>query len=185
MVWRDDLGAIETCVALEAGAAQLVVIGRPVHLDAADALHSALFDARSLVLLAPREACPARTIGRHVVVGWKPGASAEQAIEAALPGLERAERVTVLWAEKPGVEPYEASARAFFRKLGIAAEIIGLRRDQRSVGAQLLDRAAQLGGDCLLIGASRHGVLWEAVLGGVTHDVLAHAELPVFLKRAR
>jgi nucleotide-binding universal stress UspA family protein len=184
MVWRDDLGDIRTCVAREADAAQLVVIGRPVHLDASDALHGALFDGHSLVLVAPRQACPERVIGRHVVVGWKPGAAAQQAIEAALPGLERAERVTVLSAEKAGAEPYEASARAFFAKLGIAAEIIGLRRDTRSVGAQLLARAAQLGGDCLLIGASRHGVLWESVLGGVTHDVLAHAEIPVFLKRA-
>jgi nucleotide-binding universal stress UspA family protein len=185
MVWRDDPGCIPCNVALEADAASLVVIGRPVHLDAADALHSALFDARRLVLVAPRAASAQRTIGVHVVVGWKPGAAAEQAVEAALPWLTQAERVTVLWAEKAGAEPYEASARAFFAKLGIAAEIIRLPLDRRGVGAQLLDRAGRLGGDCLLIGAYRHGALWQAVLGGVTRDVLAHAELPVFLMRAR
>ncbi|WP_294542127.1 universal stress protein [uncultured Rhodoblastus sp.] len=184
LVWRDDPGDIRVCVEMEANAAQLVVVGRPVHLDAADALHSALFDAQSLVLVAPRAASAQRTVGRHVVVGWKPGAAVEQAVETALPWLRRAERVTVLWTEKDGVEPYDVGARAFFAQLGIAAEFIRLRRDLRSVGAQLLDRAALLGGDCLLIGAYRHGALWQAVLGGVTRDVLAQAELPVFLMRA-
>jgi nucleotide-binding universal stress UspA family protein len=184
MVWRDDLGDIEACVEREADAAQLVVIGRPVHLDAADALHTALFGARRLVLVAPRAASAQRIVGRHVVVGWKPGAAVERAVEAALPWLQRAERVTVLWTEKAGVEPYDVSARAFFAKLRIAAEFIRLRRDARGVGVQLLDRAALLGGDCLLIGAYRHSALWQAVLGGVTRDVLAHAELPVFLMRA-
>jgi nucleotide-binding universal stress UspA family protein len=185
IVWRDDPGCISSHVALEADAASLVVIGRPVHLDAADALHSALFDARRLVLVAPRAASADRTVGAHVVVGWKPGAAAEQAVEAALPWLTKAERVTVLWTEKAGAEPYDASARALFARLGIAAEIIRLHPDRRGVGAQLLDRAVRLGGDCLLIGAYRHGALWQAVLGGVTRDVLAHAELPVFLRRAR
>ena len=185
ILWRDDPGCLSCHVALEADAAHLVVIGRPVHLDAADALHSALFDARSLVLVAPRAASAQRTVGAHVVVGWKPGAAAEQAVEAALPWLRKAERVTVLWTEKAGAAPYDSSARALFARLGIAAEIIRLGPDRRGVGAQLLDRAGRLGGDCLLIGAYRHGALWQAVLGGVTRDVLAHAELPVFLMRAR
>jgi nucleotide-binding universal stress UspA family protein len=185
IVWRDDPGCLSCHVALEADAAHLVVIGRPVHLDAADALHSALFDARSLVLVAPRAADAQRTVGAHVVVGWKPGAAAEQAVEAALPWLRKAKRVTVLWTEKAGAAPYDASARALFARLGIAAEIIRLGSDRRGVGAQLLAAATRLGGDCLLIGAYRHGALWQAVLGGVTRDVLAHAELPVFLRRAR
>ncbi len=185
MVWRDDAGCISCNVMMEAEAASLVVIGRPVHMDAADALHSALFDAHRLVLVAPRNASAQRTVGRHIVVGWKPGAPARQAVEAALPWLKRAEKITVLWTEKAGATPYDASAREFFAKLGIAVEIIRLERDRRSVGVQLLDEVLRRGGDCLLIGAFHHGTLWQAVLGGVTRDVLTHAEIPVFLMRAK
>ncbi len=185
MFWRNDEGDIQTNVAREAQTADLFVISRPIHMDAADAFRGALFGAHRLVLRAPRKTNAQRVLGRHVVVGWKPGAPAEQTVEAALPWLRQAGKVTVLWTEKAGAPPYDASARAFFAKLGIAVEIVRLERDRRSVGVQLLDEASKLGGDCLLIGAFHHGALWQAMLGGVTRDVLNHAEIPVFLMRAK
>ena len=182
--WRNDEGDIDANVVLESTMADLLVIGRPTHMDAADALHSALFHAHRLVLVAPREARDDRTIGERVAIGWKPGMSAEQAIAAALPWLRRAERITVLWAAKPGAEPYDASARAFFASLGLDVEIRRLERRGKSVGLDLLAEAARVG-DCLLTGAYRHGALWESIFGGVTHDLLKHAEMPVFMMRSR
>lgn len=111
--WRNDEGDIDANVVLELTRADLLVIGRPTHMDAADALHSALFHTRRLVLVAPRAASAARTIGRRVVIGWKPGKSAERAIVAALPWLRRAERISVLWAAKAARSP-TTSARGPF-----------------------------------------------------------------------
>ncbi|WP_298357018.1 universal stress protein [Rhodoblastus sp.] len=186
ITWHDDHGDIAANVKLEAYSSRLMVIGRPVHMDAADALHSALFDAHRLVLVAPRDASSAeRTIGRHIVIGWKPGTPVERAAEAALPWLRKAEKVSVIWVPKGGKAPYDASGRQFFERLGIAANVIRLEPNGQSVGAQLLAETTRLGGDCLLIGAFRHSALWNALLGGVTHDVLAHAEIPVFMMRAR
>ena len=170
----------------EAYAASVVVIGRPVHMDAADALQSALFGAHRLVLVAPRNVISGeRTIGRHIVVGWKPGKAVEQTVKAALPWLRKAQKVSVVWTAKAGAEPYDESARVFFAMSGIAADIIRLQPGRQSVGLQLLDETRRLGGDSLLIGAFRHSALWETLRGGVTHDVLNHAELPVFLMRAK
>ena len=185
MHWKNDEGDIDVNVAIEAHDADLIVIGRPVHLDASDALHSALFGAHCLVLVAPRNYhAEGRRIGRHIIVGWKPGDAVKRAIEAAQPWLKNAEKVNVLWVAKSGAESYGRSARDFFDKIGIAAQIDGLQRDHhQSVGRQLLNEAARLGGDCLLIGAFKHGQFWNAILGGVTHDVLAHAGIPVFLMR--
>jgi nucleotide-binding universal stress UspA family protein len=183
--WRSHAGEIGASVVLEACDADLIVIGRPVHLDAADALHSALFDARRLVLVAPRDACAPRTIGRHIVIGWKPGKAVEQTIESALPWLRKAEKVSVAWAPKLGALPYDDSARSFLGGLGVATDVVRLEPTGQSVGAQLLAATARLGGDCLLIGAFRHGSLWEALLGGVTRHVLARTEIPVFMQRAR
>jgi nucleotide-binding universal stress UspA family protein len=181
--WRNDEGDIDANVALESAEADLLVIGRPTHLDAADALHSALFRARRLVLVAPRAARAGRTLARRVAIGWKPGKSAEAAIAAALPWLRRAERITVLWAAKAGAEPYDASARAFFASLGLDVDIRRLERREKRVGLDLLAEAARVG-DCLITGAYRHGALWESIFGGVTHDLLTHAELPVFMMRS-
>jgi nucleotide-binding universal stress UspA family protein len=180
--WKNDEGDIDVNVALEAHDADLIVIGHPLHMDASDALHSALFGAHRLVLVVPRTIGAAqKTIGRHMVVGWKPGDPVKHAINAALPWLRAAEKVSVLWVEKPGVEPYDASAREFFAKIGIDMQMTGLQRNHRSVGEQILDEAARLGGDSLLIGAFKHGSLWDAVFGGVTRDVLRRTDIPVFL----
>jgi nucleotide-binding universal stress UspA family protein len=182
--WKDDEGDIGASIVGESQAADLLVIARPVHLDASDAMHSALFDVRRLVLVAPRRMLePGASIGLHIIVGWKPGDPVKHAVNAALPWLRRAKMVTVLWVAKRGAQPYEASARETFAEAGITADIVALSRDHRSVGAQLLAEAMRRGGDCLVIGAFRRGALWNAVLGGVTRDVLAHAEIPVFLMR--
>ena len=186
ILWRHDEGDICANIVVEACNADLLVVSHPIHRDAADALHGALFDARRLVLVAPRNALAMnQSIGRHMVVGWKPGDAARQAVQAALPWLKRADKVTVLWVQKDGTEPYHQSAREFFAHLGVEAEIVGLPRDHQSVGRLLLAETARRGGDSLVIGAFRHGSLWELILGGVTRDVLASAELPVFMMRAR
>lgn len=182
--WKDDAGAIDVNVVLEAHEADLIVISRPLHLDASDALHSALFGAHRLVLVAPRNFGEhGEAVGRRMVVGWKPGDPVKRCIAAALPWLWCAEQVTVLWVEKHGAEPYESSARKFFQDVGIDAQIVGLKRSEQSVGQQILGEAARLGGDCLVVGAYKHGALWDAMFGGVTRDLLSHAELPVFLMR--
>lgn len=182
--WRTDIGEVEVRVAAEATAADLIVMARPSNLDARDALHAALFRSSRLVLVAPKEAAGGiAAIGRRIVVGWKPTDQARHAVEAALPWLKAAESVTVVCVAKAGAPSYEPSARELMARLGIDAPFVTLQRDARSVGEQLLAEAHRLGGDCLLIGAYHHGPLWEAVLGGVTRDVLHHLDLPVFMRR--
>ena len=182
--WKNDEGDIGAFVADEALNADLIVIGQPIHLDASDALHCALFNAHRLVLVAPRNAHEGgMPLGRHIIVGWKPGEPIQHAVEAAMPWLKRAEKVSALWVEKHDAESYEDSARQFFEKIEISFEIISLKRNDLRVGAQLLGEASRMGGDCLLIGAFKHSALWDALLGGVTRDVLTHAEIPVFLMR--
>lgn len=182
--WKSDEGDVEQLVAKETAKADLVVMGNPVRLDGRDAFHATLFCSKRLLLVAPPEPKsgphPDRVIGRHIVVGWKPGDEVKRAARQALPWLKRAAKVTVVSIEKPGAD-YQASARAFFAELGIAVDCVELRRESGSVGLQLLASADRLGADSLLIGAFKHGALWEAILGGVTRDVLAAARVPVFM----
>lgn len=182
--WRDCTSDIETCIEEESANSDLIVIGRPVHLDARDALHAALFRAGRLVLVAPPAIGDGGLIlGRHILIGWKPGPHAQRAVEAALPWLRAANRVTVATVESDGKDAYVDSARATFASLNVSAEFIEIGRGAESVGLQLLRTSREISADSLLIGAYRHGVMWEAVLGGVTRDVLSHAEIPVFLMR--
>ena len=182
--WKSEEGDAEQLVATETAHADLVVMGNPRRLDGRDAFHAALFWSKRLLLVAPPDPRdgprPEWTLCRHMVVGWKPGEAVRRAVHQALPWLQRADRVTVVSVEKPGTD-YQASARTLFAELGIAVDCVALRREPGSVGLQLLASCDRLGADCLVIGAFKHGALWEAILGGVTHDVLAAARLPVFM----
>jgi len=180
---RADIGVVEGDVEVEARSVDMIVMGRPSNLDARDALHAALFRTERLVLVVPVTAAGVASLGRRIVVGWKPTDQARHAVEASLPWLKTAESVTVVCVDKAGAAPYEPSARELMTSLGVDAAFVTLQRDARSVGVQLLAEAHRLGGDCLLIGAYHHGPLWEAVLGGVTRDVLHHLDLPVFMRR--
>lgn len=183
--WKSDEGDVEQLVATETAHADLVVMGNPVRLDGRDAFHATLFWSKRLLLVAPPDPKEGprieRVIGRHIVVGWKPAEAVKRAARQALPWLERADKVTVVSIENPGAASYVSSARAFFGELGLPVDCVALRREEGSVGLQLLASCDRLGADSLLIGAFKHGALWEAILGGVTRDVLGAARIPVFM----
>jgi nucleotide-binding universal stress UspA family protein len=49
------------------------------------------------------------------------------------------------------------------------------------IAARLRAEAHALGADLIVAGAFGHPRLWEKMLGGVTHDLLAHMRQPVFM----
>lgn len=180
--WKDDEGDVGALAAQETKDADLVVMGRPVGLDDKDALHAVLFRSQRLILLAPAvEPNSSCVVGNHIIVGWKPGSSAKRAVAAASPLLQRADKVTVICVNADNRKTYAASAQAMFSQLGIRCEFISLTLSGDSVGKMLLKETAQRGGDVLLIGAFKHGDFWEAILGGVTRDVVDNAQIPILL----
>jgi nucleotide-binding universal stress UspA family protein len=65
---------------------------------------------------------------------------------------------------------------------GIRAELHVLPIGPGAFGQVLLENAHQLGADMLVMGAYAHSPLREALLGGVTRYMLAHADLPVLMR---
>jgi CrcB protein len=180
--WREIAGDTARVVAEQAANADLVVIGIvPEWYDAETkrAVHAALFDARRPTLLTP-PAVPA-SLGRNVAIAWKPGDAANRAIEAALPLLLSAARVSVLIkTSDDGAAPDELPGP--LQRAGIAADVVRFQAEGQSTGAALLARAHAAGADLLVMGAFTHGPVAEAVLGGATRDVLAAADMPVLMR---
>lgn len=177
--WREVTGDTVRVIAEEAAKADIIVIG-PGRAGAQAAVHAALFDARVPAVLMP-PAVPA-SLGRHVAIAWKPGGAANRAIEAAMPLLLRAERVSVLIeTSEAGAAPYDPPVA--LQRAGIAADVVRFQAEGRTTGAALLARAHAVGADVLVMGAFTHGRLKESVLGGATRDVLASADMPVLMRR--
>jgi nucleotide-binding universal stress UspA family protein len=136
------------------------------------------------VLLVP-DATAAEHLGT-VALAWKDTPQAARAVTAAMPLLEKAERVLVL-----GVPENQGRAQAtadglgeVVRQLqwhGIAAEARVLPRDGTGTAEALLNAARAAGAGLFVMGAYGHSRLREIVFGGVTEHVLNGVDLPVLL----
>lgn len=127
------------------------------------------------------------TLGRHVAIAWNSSRAAARAIGDALPLLERAEATTIL-AVNPAdyIEAHDAPSlqrliehlhRHGVQPKTIQAEHVASER----IAGELQSLARDAGADLLIAGAYGHSRLREMLLGGVTRDLLARAQMPVMM----
>ena len=134
------------------------------------------------MLISPQ--APAATVGRRICVAWNGTAESAAAVQAAIPWMQRAEKVQVLSAEEYQRRgPGPAELAGYLALHGIQVETKGFRPIERDVGRGLLEAAKAFGADMLAMGAYSHSRLRQLILGGVTRHVLEHATLPVLMSR--
>ena len=164
--------------------ADFLVLARPAAGDdraTREAFRAALLQERAAGADgASRLARPMRSAVR-VAVAWRDDPQTMKALIPALRLLGQAEQVHLL----AGVRDGRASARHPVRagRARGAATLhvlaIGTRAVRRTL---LLGRAHELGADMLVMGAFARGPMREALFGGVTRHMLAHADLPVLMR---
>lgn len=178
-------GREEELVAHRARLADLTVVPHPEAGDdvsSSDALHAVLFDSGRPVLMAPQRAPD--TLGTRICLAWNGTAESAAGVLAALPWMQRAQAVRVLFADEYQRRgPGAADLVAYLALHGIRAEVAPFRPVEREVGRGLLAAAKEFGADMLAMGAYSHSRLRQLILGGVTRHVLEHATLPVLMNR--
>lgn len=131
---------------------------------------------------------PAASIAMDcVAIGWNGSQEAVRAIHAALPLLQLASRVVLLegtprqglpeitWKPPLDIDTY-------LQRHAVHAEHRPLGNDAGETGEALLEGAAQVDANLLVMGAYGRSRFSEWALGGATRHVLADAALPVFLR---
>ena len=180
---REVVGKVGEVVAAAAAGADLLVLGAVRsrrELEAAEAIHAALFEASAAVLLAPYHA--PTVLGERVAVAWERSDAAEGAVAAALPVLLRAREVFVLVAREGhnrAAMPQELLAALQTGAISTTIRHFGL--EGRDIGEALLAEALNAGADLMVMGAFTHNRVLEALFGGATHEVLGGATLPLLL----
>lgn len=181
--WREVTGETAKVIEAEAAQADLIVIGhgsRRNQADAKQAVHVALFVSQLTTLLVP--ASIPLSLGRNIAIAWKASDAANRSIEAALPLLLRAERVSVLIETDDGdrkAAPDDLLGK--LQKAGIAAQVNRFQAQGQPIGHALLAQAHAADADLLVMGAYTRSRLAEFILGGATREVLAAADLPVLM----
>lgn len=163
--------------------ADLVVMQRADHNQRARRafIERVLFRAGRPMLLAPSGPVRARRWKRFVI-GWNAKAEAMHAVTAALPLLRQADQVVVATVDAGSAEP--APGRELAEHLvrhGAPAEVHNLDSIGREVERVLLDEAAAIDADALILGAYGHSRAREMLFGGVTRALLKEAPIPLLL----
>jgi nucleotide-binding universal stress UspA family protein len=116
-----------------------------------------------------------------VVVAWNGSAEAAHALRLALPLLKRATAVHLVEVsdDQPGLAAREAAQ--WLSRHGIKADVHEWPAKGRRVSVALLHAAAELSARYLVMGAYGHSRLRETVLGGVTRELIASANVPLLL----
>jgi nucleotide-binding universal stress UspA family protein len=142
------------------------------------AIQAALFDTDRPVLMVPPS--PTAAIGHRVAIAWRDDKRAIKSVLAALRLLARAECVHVLAGVRE--QSPRPSLPEILTEHGVEAELHVLPIGPGVFGETLLAKARELRADMLVMGAYTHSPWRELVLGGVTRHMLAHADLPVFMR---
>jgi len=115
----------------------------------------------------------------RMLVGWKDSRETRRAIVDALPLLEKARSVTV--AEIAIASQMDEARRRldqvvqWLKRHGVAAEAVVVASTGRD-SAQLGELAREHKADVIVAGAYGHNRVREWMLGGVTRDLLLHAD---------
>ncbi len=178
--WKDVVGTVGGQVQDHAKDAALLVTvnaGPDARGHARTALRTALFDTGRPVLATP--AGHAARAVRRIAVGWKDSTVSRRAVQAALPWLQKAEDVQVVYVGDGTGEI--AAAEQLLSGLGVRATLQAVPEDGLADGERLLAEVARLDADWLVMGAYRHRQIIEWMLGGVTRTVLGQSPVPLFL----
>lgn len=145
-----------------------------------------LFESgRPCLFVPPGLAAPQRHA--RILVAWKDTRESAAAIAAALPLLQRADEVRLALIEEHGAseerrEAPDEDIGRYLSRHGVSADV-HLVDGWTDVSGAILNEAARMGADLIVMGAYGHSRLREWALGGVTRDILTRAPVPIFTAR--
>ena len=190
VTWAEAAGfPIVGSFARQALCADLMVLGQQDSSDPGSAgvppdfVESVLAESGKPGLVLPYQRAGA-SVGKTVVIAWKPTREAGRAVAAALPFLQRASRVHIQsWAlEDDEVEGSRLTLDNYLKLHAIhAAWHREAGPEPESTGDALLSRCFDLEADLLVMGCYGHSRAREWVLGGATRTVLRSMTLPVLM----
>ena len=182
--WIDSTGTLAGSLEDAAAFADLIVVNRkledPLAPDMRSVAGSVLLDAGKPLLAVPQNVRSLDVDG-HVFVAWDGSEASIDALRAAIPLLKLASRVTILEIEDGSTVIPGEEAATYLSRYGVVSELRLVRPHATGVAATVLREIAQHHPDYLVMGGFGHSRLREALLGGVTRQMLTECPIPLFV----
>lgn len=151
------------------------------------AIDGALFHSPAPALIVPKGASlswPPKT----VLVAWDSSQEAGRVVHQAIDVLRSAERVHIamvdptalsgLQGEEPG-----ADIATYLARHGINVSVDVIAGGTRPIEDVLQQHATDINADLIAMGCYGHSRMRERIFGGVSHNMLRHAALPILMAR--
>jgi nucleotide-binding universal stress UspA family protein len=182
------IGEARSSIGMRARHFDAVVVGRPPS-PTSDWPHAllegALFQSGRPVFVAPAS-WQTGPVGGRIMLCWKPTREAARALTAAHDLLPRADRVMVATAapRRPlgGEAAQEAeSIVAHLRRKKIDVSLLSINLGDRSEAEAILEQAASVRADLVVMGGYGRSAAAQFFFGGVTREMLASANVPLLM----
>lgn len=120
--------------------------------------------------------------GRPVVIGWNASPEAAHALRQALPILRAASSVHIVSVGDDRDAFPQIAANTYLSRHGVPSDLHTLAASTGGTTAGIIEAfAVQRGASCLVMGAYGRSRFREALLGGVTRDLLRTSRIPLLL----
>ncbi|MDP3493259.1 MAG: universal stress protein [Hyphomonadaceae bacterium] len=177
-------GQAPSTIAARARHHDVSVVGCPRTDTEQSILEAALFGSGRPVLLAPQAWVP-RPIGERVVVAWKPTRQAARALSDAEDLLLQACRTIVLTVDMDHTEDEcrrsGGEIAAHLERRGVKAEACAIAPIGRTEARAVLDHAAAIDADLIVMGGFGRSRMSEFIFGGMTREMVRTATIPVLM----
>lgn len=126
------------------------------------------------------------TLGENVLIAWDDSPGSARATADALPVLRQAGRVHLRSWLRAGdggesvVRERLDAVRRWLARQGVACDVL-VDVTETAMGDAILDGAATLGVDLIVMGTYGHARWTERLLGGVTRSALARSSVPLLM----
>lgn len=116
-----------------------------------------------------------------MVIGWNGSVEAAHALRQALPLIAMASRVEIVAVGKDDGEFSQEAANLYLSRHNINSALHQIPVENGSIAGTLERFALEQGASALMIGAYGHSRLREALMGGVTRDLLTSCKVPLLI----
>lgn len=159
--------------------ADITVLGNLAHGENAHLNALLSQSARPLLVAPPRPV--EKDLGNRIVIAWNQSPEAARAVAAAMPLIDRAQKVVVVSVGKDADDQNMGPLREYLSLHAREVETAAVNPHGRKTGQVLVDTTAEVPGSILVMGAYSHHRWREQVLGGVTNFVLNNADIPALI----
>lgn len=162
----------------------LIVVSQSIRVSMPLLLRELLQRSSTPILVTPTESLKPIRFNRITVV-WNDSTQTIRAIRDAMQILEKADSVRIL-PTSPESKPKEGSVGGSDIVTWLKYHDVPVTLDNHpdhhlKSGSDIVKDAKDDDADLLVMGGYGHSPLYDAVVGGLTDDILEHSDIPVFL----